>query len=482
MTDTSNIDDAEVARQEAFDNKMMQAVEKVMNANLPKLAQEVESRVLGVVDEMMTSKIEELKEMIEGSRTKSKERRCTYKDFMACNPFSYNGEVDPIKCQRWIANIKAVFICSRCEKEDQNESIDEITNIFFDKLKFCDDFVKYERMKINRYYGMLKAEYRDFITPSKCETLSELINLARDREIELKRQVERGEKRAAEKLATTSPSKKPKQHDTRNKGGSKSSIPPCKTCGKLHTGECLLGKKGCYNCGQEGHPYYKYPSPGRTCFNYFTPGHVKAECPKLKQKGQEDEKKNENQKARGRMFQTTTEEAKVSPNVVSVIFLINQIPVNVLFDSGASKPFLSDELMWYPSFRKERMHVPLEVEVADSKSYLLCKVCKNCKITIENEDFEIDLIPMTLGEFKAVVGMDWLSRYHTEIRCEAKVIHVLSPNGARISTRGERKLETKLCTIVEAVKYARNEGKAYLAYVVDTRQMVPEIGEVEVVN
>ncbi|XP_022003252.1 uncharacterized protein LOC110900688 [Helianthus annuus] len=545
MTDTSNVDDAEIARQEAFNNKMIEAAEKVMNANLPKLAQEVESRVLGVVNEMMTSKIEELKEMLEGSRAKSKERRCTYKDFMACNPFSYNGEVDPVKCQRWIANIEAVFVRSRCEKEDQvmfatgqlqqqakdwwdtqskeigevrlqtltwqefkelflkyhcpqsaidriqdeflhlrqqNESIDEITNIFFDKLKFCDDFVKSERMKINRYYGMLKAEYREFITPSKCETLSELINLARDREIELKRQVERGEKRVAEKPSTTNPSKKPKQHDTRTKGGSKGSIPPCKTCGKLHTGECLMGKKGCYNCGQEGHPYFKCPSPVRTCFNCFTPGHVKADCPKLKQQGQKDEKKNENQKARGRMFQITTEEAKASPNVVSGIFLINQIPVNVLFDSGASKSFVSDELMCYPSFRKERMSVPLEVEVADSKSYLLCEICKNCKITIENEEFEIDLIPMTLGEFKVVVGMDWLSRYHAEIRCEAKVIHVFSPSGARISICGERKLETKLCTIVEAVKHARNEGKVYLVYVVDTRQKVPEIGEVEVVN
>ncbi|XP_035836191.1 uncharacterized protein LOC110886480 [Helianthus annuus] len=243
-----------------------------------------------------------------------------------------------------------------------------------------------------------------------------------------------------------------------------------------------MGKKGCYNCGQEGHPYFKCPSPVRTCFNCFTPGHVKADCPKLKQQGQKDEKKNENQKARGRMFQITTEEAKASPNVVSGIFLINQIPMNVLFDSGASKSFVSDELMCYPSFRKERMPVPLEVEVADSKSYLLCEICKNCKITIENEEFEIDLIPMTLGEFKVVVGMDWLSRYHAEIRCEAKVIHVFSPSGARINICGERKLETKLCTIVEAVKHARNEGKVYLAYVVDTRQKVPEIGEVEVVN
>ncbi|XP_022031591.1 uncharacterized protein LOC110932572 [Helianthus annuus] len=172
---------------------------------------------------------------------------------MACNPTTYNGKIDPIECQRWISNIEAVFIRSHCDEEDQvmfamgqlllqakdwwdayckeigedklqtmtwqefkepflkyhcpqsavdriqedflrlrqkNEMINEITNTFLDKMKFCEDFVKTERMKINRYHGILKAEYREIITPSKCETLDELINWTRDREIELKRQEE----------------------------------------------------------------------------------------------------------------------------------------------------------------------------------------------------------------------------------------------------------------------------------------------------
>ncbi|XP_022027911.1 uncharacterized protein LOC110929097 [Helianthus annuus] len=269
-----NDDDDDMARQEAFNSKATEVAEGVMQANLPRLAQEVESRVLGVVDAMITSKIEELKELIEGSRSKGKERRCTYKDFMACNPATYDGKIDPIACQRWISNIEAVFIRSRCDKEDQvmfatgqltlqakdwwdahskeigedrlqmmtwqefkesfmryhcpqsaidkiqedflrlrqkNESINEISNIFMDKMKFCGDFVKTERMKISRFYGVLKAEFREFITPSKCETLDELINLARDREIEIKRQEERDEKRLSEKGACSSPSKKGKQ-------------------------------------------------------------------------------------------------------------------------------------------------------------------------------------------------------------------------------------------------------------------------------
>ncbi|XP_022007997.1 uncharacterized protein LOC110907306 [Helianthus annuus] len=159
-----------------------------------------------------------------------------------------------------------------------------------------------------------------------------------------------------------------------------------------------MGKKGCYNCGQEGHPYYKFPNPSRTCYNCFQPAHIKAECPKLQQKTGKEERKEEAPKARGKMFQISSEEAKALSNVVSGIFLLNSILTHVLFDTGTSRSFMSDELIRYPSFKVETMPAPLEVEIADSKSYLLREVRRNCKIIIEEERFIIDLIPMVLGE------------------------------------------------------------------------------------
>ncbi|KAJ0694285.1 putative hydrolase, Nucleotidyltransferase [Helianthus annuus] len=276
---------------------------------------------------------------------------------------------------------------------------------------------------------MLKAEYREFVNLSKCATLNELIEWARDREIEIKRQVERGEKRVAEKPTNASPSKKARYQDQSKKGKASGEIPTCKTCGKHHSGECLSGKKGCYKCGREGHPFYRCPENSKACYNCNETGHIKAECPKLQQGAKRDGKKDEPPKARGRMFQLTSDEAKASPDVVSGIFLVNSMPMNVLFDSGASRSFISNELIAHPSFKLEKMSIPLEVEVADSKSYLLHDICKNCKIIIEDEEFSIDLVPMYMGEFKVVVGMDWLAQNHAEIQCEKKVIHIVTSGG-----------------------------------------------------
>ncbi|XP_035843901.1 uncharacterized protein LOC118490395 [Helianthus annuus] len=318
-------------------------------------------------------------------------------------------------------------------------------------MKFCGEFVQTEKMKINRFYGVLKAEFREFITPSKCETLDELINLARDREIEIKRQ-KSVEKRDQMKKVEVRP---------RPKRGS---------------------KKGCYKCGKEGHSSYQCSNNPKTYFHCFEKGHVKSECPKLQQESKKEDKKQEGSRAKGRMFQITSEEAKSQPNVVSGIFLINFIPVHVLFDTGATMSFISSEIVQHPSFKIERLSMPLEVEIADSKIYMLHEICRKCKFIMEDEEFEIDLIPMVLGEFKMIVGMDWLARHRVEINCENKIMSIQAPSGRQLSIQGERNIETKLCNLVQAFKYILNGNRAYLAYVVDAQQTLPKLEDVEVVN
>ncbi|GJR48563.1 reverse transcriptase domain-containing protein [Tanacetum coccineum] len=41
-----------------------------------------------------------------------------------------------------------------------------------------------------------------------------------------------------------------------------------------------------------------------------------------------------------------------------------------------------------------------------------------------NQPFKIDLMPIKLGSFDVVIGMDWLSKHHARIICDDKVIHI----------------------------------------------------------
>ncbi|XP_022042268.1 uncharacterized protein LOC110944932 [Helianthus annuus] len=311
-------------------------------------------------------------------KEKSGERKgCSYNEFMACKLPIYNGEVDPIICQRWLGDIEGVFERTHCDESDfvaygtgqlrgqakdwwdnkkneigaeaaramsweefkmpflkhhspkavinkikeefiqlkhKGKTIDNITATFMNKMKFCNELVTNEEQKIYYYYNMLSAEYREFITPSKYETLTEIINVAREREIELKKQVERGERRAHD--VNPSPTKKARTGESGKKVDAKGGSPSCKVCGKGHKGECRFKDKPCLICGKMGHTASLCPGKVSVCYKCYQPGHKKSECPNLIEKRDVKESPAEAPKAKARSFQLTAAEAKTEPNVV----------------------------------------------------------------------------------------------------------------------------------------------------------------------
>ncbi|GJS86990.1 putative reverse transcriptase domain-containing protein [Tanacetum coccineum] len=51
-------------------------------------------------------------------------------------------------------------------------------------------------------------------------------------------------------------------------------------------------------------------------------------------------------------------------------------------------------------------------------------VIQGATLTLLNQPSEIDVMPIKLGNFDVVIGMDWLSKYHARIVCDEKVIHI----------------------------------------------------------
>ncbi|GJV13403.1 putative reverse transcriptase domain-containing protein [Tanacetum coccineum] len=51
-------------------------------------------------------------------------------------------------------------------------------------------------------------------------------------------------------------------------------------------------------------------------------------------------------------------------------------------------------------------------------------VIQGCTVTLLNQPFEFDLMPIKHGSFDVVIGMDWLSKYHARIICDEKVIYI----------------------------------------------------------
>ncbi|GKA78583.1 putative reverse transcriptase domain-containing protein [Tanacetum coccineum] len=62
--------------------------------------------------------------------------------------------------------------------------------------------------------------------------------------------------------------------------------------------------------------------------------------------------------------------------------------------------------------------------MADGNLVSTNTVIQGCTLTLLNQPFEIDLMPIKLSSFEVVIGMDWLSKYHARIICDEKVVHI----------------------------------------------------------
>ncbi|GKE59946.1 putative reverse transcriptase domain-containing protein, partial [Tanacetum coccineum] len=51
-------------------------------------------------------------------------------------------------------------------------------------------------------------------------------------------------------------------------------------------------------------------------------------------------------------------------------------------------------------------------------------ILRGCTLNILNHPFNIDLIPIELGSFDAIIGMDWLVKYQAIIVCAEKIIRI----------------------------------------------------------
>lgn len=267
--------------------------------------------------------------------------------------------------------------------------------------------------------------------------------------------------------------------------------PLCNRCNYHHYGNCLL----CEKCNRRGHtakfcrggstpttvttraPATTNAAPAaggvRTCFECNLPGHLRKDCPRLK-----------NQGGPGRAFVIGTGDARQDPTVVTGTFLINNLYASVLFDSGADRSFISHTFRNMITHRSYKLNEAYTIEVANGQIESTLEILTNCLLTLNNHAFHVNLIPMTIGSFDVIIGMDWLSLHRAEILCFEKAIRLPLPNEVALVIYGDKSgKELRIVSCIKARKYLQKRYGAFLAHVVDTKKKGKEIKDIpEVCN
>ncbi|GJR32496.1 putative reverse transcriptase domain-containing protein [Tanacetum coccineum] len=83
-----------------------------------------------------------------------------------------------------------------------------------------------------------------------------------------------------------------------------------------------------------------------------------------------------------------------------------------------------------------------DIEMADGNLVSTNTIIQGCTLTLLNQSFEIDLMPIKLGSFDVVIGMDWLSKYHAKFSVTRKSVSP-SFDDETLIIRGDRITEKK---------------------------------------
>ncbi|GKC14054.1 putative reverse transcriptase domain-containing protein [Tanacetum coccineum] len=65
-----------------------------------------------------------------------------------------------------------------------------------------------------------------------------------------------------------------------------------------------------------------------------------------------------------------------------------------------------------------------DVKLADGKLVKIDTIIQGCTLKFLGHPFNIDLMPVELGSFDVIIGMDWLRRCHAVIVCDEKIVQV----------------------------------------------------------
>jgi hypothetical protein len=117
--------------------------------------------------------------------------------------------------------------------------------------------------------------------------------------------------------------------------------------------------------------------------------------------------------------------------VVTCMVSIDSFDAHVLFDSGASFSFVSENCVSWAGLSVQRMGHPIVVS-STKGSISSCSVCPGCSVVLADEIFSANLVVISLESFDVILGMDWLTQYRVVISCFWKTVSLQAMSGREV--------------------------------------------------
>ncbi|GJY32976.1 putative reverse transcriptase domain-containing protein [Tanacetum coccineum] len=415
-------------------------------------------------------------------RTERTARECTYTDFLKCQPLNFKGTEGVAGLSQWFERMESVFHISNCTVENQvkfatctlhsvastwwnthvktvghdaaygmpwktlmkmmtdkycprNEikklemeiwdlkvkgtDLTSYTQRFQELALLCGRMFPKESDKIEKYVGGLPEMIHGSVVASKLKTMQDAVEIATelmDKKIRTFAERQTESKRKFEDTSRNTQNQQQQQNKRQNTGraytagtGEKKqyggSKPLCSKCNYHHDGPCA---PRCHKCNKVSHLArdYRSTATANNANNQRGTGSVGGG------------------NALAKVYAVGHAGTNPDSNIVTGMFLLNNRYASILFDTGADRSFVSTSFSSQIDITPTALDYYYDIELADGRIIGLNTIHRGCTLNIPNHPFNIDLMPVELGSFDAIIGMDWLVKYQAIIVCAEKIVHI----------------------------------------------------------
>ncbi|GKF31352.1 putative reverse transcriptase domain-containing protein [Tanacetum coccineum] len=147
------------------------------------------------------------------------------------------------------------------------------------------------------------------------------------------------------------------------------------------------------------------------------PRHFRKDCPKLRNQNRGNKTGNQTRgnKATARAYAIGGGGANPESNVVTGMFLLNNCYASMLFDSGADRSFVSSTFSALLDVAPSTLDISHAVKLVDGRILEMNVILRGCTLGLLGHSFDIDLMPVELGSFDVIIGMDWLAKSKSKL-------------------------------------------------------------------
>nr|GEV10190.1 putative reverse transcriptase domain-containing protein [Tanacetum cinerariifolium] len=91
-------------------------------------------------------------------------------------------------------------------------------------------------------------------------------------------------------------------------------------------------------------------------------------------------------------------------------------------------------------------------------------------------------MPIKLGSFDVVIGMDWLSKYHAKIICDEKVVHILIDGEILIIRGDQSKTRLNLISCIKTKRYISRGCQVFISQIMEKKSNEKGLKDIPVVR